>query len=79
MTSGVIQATEVVFKFVITCLNKFVDPPKVSYIQFMAKKEIVEHETKARFKKTSQSKRRPKLSSMNKSKKRSYKKYRSQG
>ena len=39
----------------------------------------VEHETKARFKKTSQSKRRPKMSSMNKSKKRSFKKYRSQG
>jgi len=45
----------------------------------MAKKEFVEHVTKARFKKTSQSKRRPKLSSMNKSRKRSYKKYRSQG
>ena len=34
----------------------------------------VEHETGSRFKKTSQSKRRPKFSSMNKSKKRSFKK-----
>ena len=34
----------------------------------------IEHETASRFKKTSQSKRRPKFSSMNKSKKRSFKK-----
>ena len=34
----------------------------------------IEHETGSRFKKTSQSKRRPKFSSMNKSKKRSFKK-----
>ena len=34
----------------------------------------VEHETGSRFKKTSQSKRRPKFSSMNKSKRRSFKK-----
>ena len=34
----------------------------------------IEHETGSRFKKTSQSKRRPKFSSMNKSKKRTFKK-----
>ena len=34
----------------------------------------VEHETGSKFKKTSQSKRRPKFSSMNKSKRRSFKK-----
>ena len=34
----------------------------------------IEHETGSRFKKTSQSKRRPKFSSMNKSKRRSFKK-----
>ena len=34
----------------------------------------IEHETASRFKKTSQSKRRPKFSSMNKSKRRSFKK-----
>ena len=34
----------------------------------------IEHETGSRFKKTSQSKKRPKFSSMNKSKKRSFKK-----
>ena len=34
----------------------------------------VEHETRSKFKKTSISKRRPKFSSMNKSKKRSFKK-----
>ncbi len=35
----------------------------------------VEHISKAKFKKTSISKRRPKMSSMNKSKRRSFKKY----
>ena len=39
----------------------------------------VEHETRAKFKKTSQSKRRPKKSSMNKHKKRSFKAYAKQG
>ena len=34
----------------------------------------IEHETGSKFKKTSQSKRRPKFSSMNKSKRRSFKK-----
>ena len=34
----------------------------------------IEHETRSRFKKTSQSTRRPKFSSMNKSKKRTFKK-----
>ena len=34
----------------------------------------IEHETASRFKKTSQSKRRPKFSSMNKHKKRTFKK-----
>ena len=34
----------------------------------------IEHETRSKFKKTSQSTRRPKFSSMNKSKKRSFKK-----
>ena len=34
----------------------------------------IEHETGSRFKKTSQSKRRPKFSSMNKNKKRTFKK-----
>ena len=34
----------------------------------------IEHETGSRFKKTSQSKKRPKFSSMNKSKRRSFKK-----
>ena len=34
----------------------------------------IEHETASRFKKTSQSKKRPKFSSMNKSKRRSFKK-----
>ena len=49
----------------------------------MAKKkfnlEKVAHETRAKYKKTSQASRRPKFSSMNKNKKRSYKKYRGQG
>ncbi len=34
----------------------------------------IEHETRSKFKKTSQSTRRPKFSSMNKSKKRTFKK-----
>ena len=39
----------------------------------------VEHETRSKYKKTSQDTRRPKLSSMNKSKKRNFKKYARQG
>jgi len=39
----------------------------------------VEHETRSKYKKTSQNTRRPKLSSMNKSKKRNFKKYARQG
>ena len=38
-----------------------------------------EHETRSKFKKTSQHTRRPKLSSMNKDKKRDYKAYNRQG
>jgi hypothetical protein len=49
----------------------------------MAKKKFdlskLPHETNAPFKKTSSSKRRPKFSSMNKSKKRQFKKYNRQG
>ena len=39
----------------------------------------IEHESRAKFKKTSIAKRRPKKSSMNKSKKRSFKAYNRQG
>tara|TARA_R100000808_G_scaffold21226_1_gene45896 strand:+ start:414 stop:569 length:156 start_codon:yes stop_codon:yes gene_type:complete len=39
----------------------------------------VEHETRAKFKKTSIARRRPKMSSMNKSKKRNFKPYNRQG
>ena len=39
----------------------------------------VEHETRSKFKKTSQSTRQPKFSSMNKSKKKNFKKYAKQG
>jgi len=39
----------------------------------------VEHETRAKYKKTSQSKRRPKKASMNKQKKRQFKAYNRQG
>ena len=49
----------------------------------MAKKkfntEKVAHETRAKYKRTSVSKRRPKKSSMNKDKKRDFKKYNRQG
>jgi len=49
----------------------------------MAKKkfnlEKVAHETRAKYKKTSQASRRPKFSSMNKGKKRSFKSYNRQG
>lgn len=41
-------------------------------------KDVIRHESRAKFKKTSIG-RNPKLSSMNKSKKRSFKKYNSQG
>tara|TARA_Y100001938_G_scaffold112159_1_gene153606 strand:- start:4680 stop:4838 length:159 start_codon:yes stop_codon:yes gene_type:complete len=39
----------------------------------------VEHESKAKFKRTSISKRKPKMSSMNKHKKRSFKRYNRSG
>ena len=51
----------------------------------MAKKKgnifgkTIEYVSRAKFKKTSISKRRPKLSSMNKHKRRSFKKYRGRG
>lgn len=41
-------------------------------------KDVIRHESRAKFKKTSIG-RNPKLSSMNKSKKRSFKKYNAQG
>ncbi len=41
--------------------------------------EKVAHETRAKYKKTSQASRRPKFSSMNKGKKRNFKSYNRQG
>ena len=83
MTSDVIQ-TIGVEKSIRYCIPQFFRSCKRFVILVMAKKKNnllakIEHESRAKFKKTSVAKRRPKFSSMNKSKKRSFKAYNRQG